>query len=99
MVSHASLFSQLVALFDRRNFHNLVHKHKTEQYSKGFTNWDHFIAMLFCQLAQAKSLREICDGIACCMEKLRHLGMKKMQITRSLKNGPYPRTGIYWKTN
>ena len=32
--------------------------------------------MLFCQLAQAKSLREICGGLACCIGKLRHLGMK-----------------------
>jgi hypothetical protein len=32
--------------------------------------------MLFCQLAQAKSLREICGGLACTMGKLRHLGMK-----------------------
>ena len=77
MVSHASLFSQLIALFDRGIFHNLVYQHKAEQFSKGFNSWDHFVAMLFCQLAQAKSLREICGGLACCMGKLRHLGMKK----------------------
>ena len=77
MVSHASLFSQLIALFDRGIFHNLVYQHKAEQFSKGFNSWDHFVAMLFCQLAQAKSLREICGGLACYMGKLRHLGMKK----------------------
>jgi len=33
--------------------------------------------MLFCQLAQAKSLREICGGLACTTGKLRHLGMKE----------------------
>jgi len=32
--------------------------------------------MLFCQLAQAKSLREICGGLACTVGKLRHLGMR-----------------------
>jgi hypothetical protein len=53
-----------------------VINHKAERYSKGFNSWDHFIAMLFCQLAQAKSLREICGGLSCCMGKLRHLGMK-----------------------
>ena len=31
--------------------------------------------MLFCQVAQAKSLREISGGLACCMGKLRHLGV------------------------
>jgi hypothetical protein len=31
--------------------------------------------MMFCQLAQAKSLREITDGLACCEGKLNHLGL------------------------
>jgi hypothetical protein len=34
------------------------------------------VAMLFCQLAQAHSLREICGGLACCLGKLRHLGIE-----------------------
>ena len=77
MVRHASLFSQMVALFDRGKFHSLVFRHKAERYCKGFDSWDHFVAMLFCQLAQAKSLREICGGLSCCLGKLRHLGVKK----------------------
>jgi len=77
MVRHASLFSQLVALFNRQHFYELVFKHNSERYAKRFSSWDHFLAMLFCQLAQAKSLREICGGLACCMGKLRHLGMKR----------------------
>ena len=75
MVRHASLFSQLMAFFDRNKFKNLVMKHKTEKYSKGFKSWDQFVAMLFCQVAQAKSLREISGGLACSMGKLRHLGV------------------------
>lgn len=77
MVRHASLFSQLVALFHRGKFSNLVYRHQAERYAKGFWSWDHFVAMLFCQLAQAKSLREICGGLSCCIGKLRHLGVKK----------------------
>ena len=77
MVRHASLFSQLVAIFNRGRFHGLVFNHKAERYSKGFDSWEHFVAMLFCQLAQAKSLREICGGLSCCLGKLRHLGFKK----------------------
>lgn len=67
MVRHASLFSQLVAMFNRQKFYELVFKHNSALYSKGFGSWGHFVAMLFCQLAQAKSLREICGGLACCM--------------------------------
>lgn len=77
MVRCASLFSQLVALFSRSHFYQLVRKHGAEHYSKGYSSWDHFVAMLFCQLAQAKSLREICGGLACTIGKLRHLGMKE----------------------
>jgi hypothetical protein len=32
--------------------------------------------MLFCQLAQAKSLREIVQGLLCCEGKLQHLGLR-----------------------
>jgi Transposase DDE domain/Domain of unknown function (DUF4372) len=33
--------------------------------------------MLFCQLAHADSLREICNGLGCCLGKLVHLGIPK----------------------
>jgi hypothetical protein len=76
MVRCASLFSQLVALFNRTQFYHLVKEHRAERYSKGFGSWDHFVAMLFCHVAQAKRLREICGGLASTTGKLRHLGMK-----------------------
>jgi len=76
MVRNASLFSQLLNLIDRKHFYELVFRHQSERYAKKFSSWDHFVSMLFCQLAQAKSLREICGGLACCLGKLRHLAMK-----------------------
>jgi hypothetical protein len=76
MVQHASLFSQMIALINRKNFHQLVYRHQTERFAKTFNSWEHFVSMFFCQVAQAKSLREICGGLACCMGKMRHLGMK-----------------------
>ena len=76
MVRHASLFSQLVGLFNRQRFYELVYRHRSERYAKGFSSWDQFVAMLFCQLAQAKSLREISGGLASALGKLRHLGVK-----------------------
>jgi len=75
MVRNASLFSQLLNLINRQRFYGLVFRHHSERYAKKFSSWDHFVAMLFCQLAQAKSLREICGGLACCLGKLKHLAM------------------------
>lgn len=93
MVRHASLFSQLSGLFNKNQFQALVRRHGAERYSKGFGSWDHFVAMLFCQLAQAKSLREICGGLACCLGKLRHLGVKgapkKSTLSYANKHRPW----------
>lgn len=74
-LSTSSLFSQLLSLIDRNHFAKLVHDTGSERRSKGFASWDHFVAMLFCQIAQAKSLREIEGGLSSCEGKLKHLGM------------------------
>jgi hypothetical protein len=94
MVRCASLFSQLVALFNKGQFYHLVKEHGAERYCKGFSSWDHFVAMLFCQLAQAKSLREICGGLASTMGKLRHLGMKDAPAKSTLS---YANTHRPWE--
>jgi hypothetical protein len=69
------MFSQLLQLFSRLEFEQLVRQHRAERHARGFTCWGQFVAMLFCQLGQAQSLREICGGLACCEGKLRHLGV------------------------
>lgn len=74
MIKVASLFSQALSLVNRHSFERLVREHGTERGSKGFDSWDQFVALLFSQLAGANSLREISDGLASCMGKLRHLG-------------------------
>jgi len=75
MVRTASLFSQLLEQIPRNEFAKLVTKHQAERNAKGFTCWAQFTAMLFCQLAHADSLREICNGLACSLGKLVHLGI------------------------
>jgi hypothetical protein len=77
MVGHSSLFSQLLLLVNRHQFQRRVQEHRAEKAAKGFTCWSQFVAMMFCQLAQAKSLREITDGLACCEGKLNHLGLQE----------------------
>ena len=75
MVGHASLFSQVLSLIDRGHFARSVKALNAERGAKGFTCWGQLVAMLFCQLAQAKSLREIEQGLRSCEGKLRHLGV------------------------
>ena len=75
MSRFASVFSQLLQLFSRIEFQRAVRVHRAERHARGFTCWGQFVAMLFCQLGRAKSLREICGGLACCEGKLSHLGI------------------------
>lgn len=41
------------------SFFNWAFRHQAEWNAKGFSKSDHFVAMLFCQLAQVKSFRQI----------------------------------------
>jgi len=70
-----SVFSQLLQLFSRLDFEKAVKETRAERHARGFTCWGQFVAMLFCQLGRAKSLREICGGLATCEGKLSHLGI------------------------
>jgi hypothetical protein len=75
MVQAMSLFNQLLKHFPVLEFAALVKKHSAERAAKGFSCRTQLVAMLFCQLAHADSLRDICNGLACCMGKLVHLGI------------------------
>lgn len=70
-----SIFSQLLKLIPRTKFEEAVKQHQAERHARGFSSWTQMIAMLFCQLGHAQSLREITGGLACCEGKLRHLGV------------------------
>jgi DDE family transposase/uncharacterized protein DUF4372 len=71
----SSIFSQMLQLFSRTEFEQAVREHRTEWHARGFSCWGQFVAMLFCHLGRAQSLREICGGLAASEGKLRHLGL------------------------
>jgi len=76
MTRFCSIFSQLLQLFSRHDFEKAVKATRAERHARGFRSWDQFVAMLFCQLGRAHSLREICGGLASCEGRLAHLGAK-----------------------
>jgi hypothetical protein len=71
-----SMFSQLLQLFPRADFQLLVKETQAERHARGFSCWNQFVSMLFCQLGRAHSLREICHGLWTCEGKLSHLGIE-----------------------
>ena len=76
MSKNSSLFSQILGFFSRLEFENMVKNRMAEYKSKGFSCWQQFVSMLFCQLGKANSLNEITKGLASCEGKLKHLGIK-----------------------
>ena len=69
MNKNSSFFSQMLALIQRWEFENLVRQTGAEYAAWGFSNREHFVAILFRQRGQAHSLREICNGLARCFGK------------------------------
>ncbi|MGH7143949.1 MAG: IS4 family transposase [Planctomycetota bacterium] len=70
-----SVFAQLRNLIPQGVFDRLVHEHKHEARSKGFPSRHQFLAMLFMQLGQAHSLREIELGLGSNLGPLEQLGL------------------------
>jgi hypothetical protein len=71
-----SMFSQILKLFPRIEFEQRVKQTKAEYAAKGLSSWTQLVAMLFCQLGRAHSLREIEGGLKSCEGKLAHLGIE-----------------------
>lgn len=77
MVRCGSLLSQILGLVPRVEFEGIAKRHEAERGAKGFTCWDQFVAMVFCQLGQAHSLREIVGGLGSVLGRKVHLGLKE----------------------
>jgi len=98
MKRFCSIFSQLLELFPQVEFEQAVREHKAERHARGFSSWTQFVAMLFCQLGRAHSLREICGGLASCEGKLKHLGVVKSPKKSTLAYVNEHRPWLLWIT-
>jgi hypothetical protein len=74
---NVSLFSQITSLLPRDLFRSLVIKHESDKYNKGIDSWTHLISMLFCQLGQANSVRDISNGLRSVTGNISHLGCRQ----------------------
>ncbi len=91
MKASCSMFSQILKLVPRVDFERLVQKTGAERGAKGLSSWSQFVAMLFCQLGRAHSLREIEGGLKSCEGKLSHLGIEATaRSSLSYANGHRP---------
>ena len=73
----------MLELVDRHDFARAVKELDAERGAKGFRCWEQLVAMLFCQVGSAHSLREICGGLATALGRVVYLGLKEAP-TRSM---------------
>jgi len=71
-----TILGQMLKMFSRYEFQKAVSETGTEYHSRGFSSWNHFVAMLFGQLSGQDSLRGIEAGLATQSAMLYHTGIK-----------------------
>jgi putative transposase len=76
-----TVIGQMIQMFSRFEFQKAVKEVGTEYHARGFSSWNHFVAMLFGQLCGQDSLRGIEAGLATQGRNLYHLGI--MPVHRS----------------
>ena len=76
------IFAQLVKFLDRSKFNRIVTKYEGDKYIKSYTCWNQLLTMLFGQLSNRESLRDLIVAMEAHAGKLYHLGIGK-SVTRS----------------
>ena len=76
------VFAQLTAFLDRFHFINIVRRYDGDRYVKQFTCWNQLLALMFGQLSNRESLRDLIVALEAHAGKTYHLGMGK-SVTRS----------------
>ena len=76
------VFAQLVEFLDYDQFRHIVDKFKGNHYVKHFTCWNQLLTLMFGQLSNRESLRDLVVAIEAHYQKCYHLGLGK-HVTRS----------------
>ena len=77
------VFSQLTAFLNRTQFNNYVRKYDGNRYVKHFTCWNQMLAMMFGQLSNRESLRDLIVAFEAHRAKQYHLGLGREPIAKT----------------
>ena len=77
------VFAQLTAFLNRTQFNNYVRKYDGNRYVKHFTCWNQLLAMMFGQLSNRESLRDLIVAFEAHRAKQYHLGLGREPIAKT----------------
>ena len=75
MYNFKYVFAQIVAFLNRSKFNRIVQKYEGDKYVKHFTCWNQLLAMMFGQLCNRSSLRDLITILEAHSSKCYHLGL------------------------
>jgi hypothetical protein len=70
-----TIFSEILKLCPRYHFDKAVDQYQGDRYVKTFTTWQQFMAILYSQIKQKDSLRDIVTGLSAHAARWYHLGI------------------------
>ena len=71
------VFAQLVSFLNRSKFNRIVAKYNGDKYVKLFTCWNQLLSLMFGQLSNRESLRDLIVALDAHHSKSYHLGLGK----------------------
>ena len=77
------VFAQLTAFLNRTQFNNIVRKYDGNRYVKQYTCWNKLLAMMFGQLSNRESLRDLIVAFEAHRAKQYHLGLGRNPIAKA----------------
>lgn len=82
MLKDKYVFAQMSSFLNRSKFNRIVEKYNGDHYVKHFTCWNQLLTLMFGQLCNRASLRDLIVALQAHQEKCYHLGVGK-HVTRS----------------
>lgn len=80
------VFSQVTKLLPKKSFDRLVSKYSGDRYVKHFTCWNQLMCMMYGQLCNRDSLRDLITCIQAHPQKSHHLGFGRNVSLNNLSN-------------
>lgn len=77
------VFAQLIEFLDKDKFRHLVDKYNGNWYVKSFTCWNQLLALMFGQLSNRESLRDVVVALEAHHTKCYHLGIGRNPIAKT----------------
>ena len=77
------VFAQLVEFLDKDKFRHLVDKYNGNRYVKSFTCWNQLLALMFGQLSNRESLRDVVVALEAHHTQCYHLGIGRNPIAKT----------------